>query len=137
MNKPDSFGRSPLHVAAAVNYEAMTEFLLASNANIDARTNGELQAPIHYAAKNGAARSLKMLLSFKANIDTLDAKQRTPLQVSFVVLTKKSARRTSHYKDSLEGTRGEDRAKRVNIHVYIKNAMCVSFVYGSAMKGRQ
>ena len=75
-------------MAAAVDYEAMTEFLLEKNANIDARTYGELQAPIHYAAKNGATRSLKMLLSFDAKIDTLDAKQRTPLQVSFVVLTK-------------------------------------------------
>ena len=75
-------------MAAAVDYEAMTEFLLEKNANIDARTYGELQAPIHYAAKNGATRSLKMLLSFDAKIDTLDAKQRTPLQVSFVVSTK-------------------------------------------------
>ena len=88
LNRQDSFGRSPLHVAAAVDYEAVTEFLLEKNANIDARTYGELQAPIHYAAKNGATRSLKMLLSFDAKIDTLDAKQRTPLQVSFVVLTK-------------------------------------------------
>ncbi len=83
MNKQDSFGRSPLHVAAAVDYVEMTEFLLVHNANIDVKTYGESQAPIHYAAKNGATRSLKMLLSFGANIDTLDAKQRTPLQVSF------------------------------------------------------
>jgi ankyrin repeat protein len=68
-------------VASAVDYVEMTEFLLVNNADIDSKTYGEIQTPIHYAAKNGATRSLKMLLSFHANIDTLDAKQRTPLQV--------------------------------------------------------
>ena len=87
MNKQDNFGRSPLHVAAAVDYVEMTEFLLVNNANIDSKTSGECQAPIHYAAKNGATRSLKMLLSFDANIDTLDAKQRTPLQVDYLSCT--------------------------------------------------
>ena len=85
MNKQDSFGRSPLHVAAAVDYVEMTEFLLENNANIDSKTNGDCQAPIHYAAKNGATRSLKMLLTFEAKIDTLDAKHRTPLQVQFTI----------------------------------------------------
>ena len=59
----------------------MTEFLLLKNANIDARTIGESQAPIHYAAKNGAAKSLRVLLGFHADINSLDSKQRTPLQV--------------------------------------------------------
>lgn len=70
-----------MHVSAAVDFVEMTEFLLNNNADIDVRTYGELQAPVHYAAKNGATRALKMLLSFQANIDTTDAKQRTPLQV--------------------------------------------------------
>ena len=60
----------------------MTEFLLQNDADIDARTIGQFQAPIHFAAKNGAVRSLKMLLGYHANIDSVDYRQRTPLQVS-------------------------------------------------------
>lgn len=48
---------------------------------MDARTFGDKQAPIHYAAKNGAAQTLKVLLGYNANIDSSDAKQKTPLQV--------------------------------------------------------
>ena len=59
----------------------MTEFLLKNNANIDTRTFGDEQAAIHYAAKNGAAQSLKILLGYHANIDSLDASRKTPLQV--------------------------------------------------------
>ena len=60
----------------------MTEFLLQNNANIDRRTFGDEQTAVHYAAKNGAAKSLKVLLGYHANIDSLDASKRTPLQVS-------------------------------------------------------
>lgn len=60
----------------------MTEFLLLNKANIDARTTGENQAPIHYAAKNGAAKSLRMLLGYHADINSMDSKKRTPLHVS-------------------------------------------------------
>jgi ankyrin repeat protein len=63
----------------------MTEFLLQNKANIDARTFGDEQAAIHYAAKNGAAQSLKVLLGYHADIDTLDANKKTPLQVSLYV----------------------------------------------------
>jgi ankyrin repeat protein len=60
----------------------MVEFLLQNDADIDVRTSGEIQAPIHYAAKNGAAKSLKLLLGYQANIDSLDYRQRTPLITS-------------------------------------------------------
>ena len=82
LNKQDNFGRSPLHVSAAVDYAEMTEFLVKNGANINIKTFEEGQMPIHYAAKNDGCRSLKMLLGYGADIDSRDSKNRTPLQVS-------------------------------------------------------
>ena len=40
---------------------------------------GEDQTPIHYAAKNNAVASLKILLKLGANLNDRDYKQRTPI----------------------------------------------------------
>ena len=77
----DNFGRAPLHVAAAVDYAEMVEYLINKRANINILTLNEQQTPIHFAAKNGACQSLKMLLAYGADIVSKDSKNRTPLQV--------------------------------------------------------
>ena len=48
-------------------------------ASISAKTTGEDQSPIHYAAKNNAIASMKMLLKLGANINDRDYKKRTPI----------------------------------------------------------
>jgi ankyrin repeat protein len=80
----DNFGRAPLHVAAAVDYAEMVEFLINKQANINISTLNEQQTPIHFAAKNGACQSLKMLLAYGADIVSKDSKNRTPLQVKYI-----------------------------------------------------
>ena len=81
INLPDFYGRTPLHVACAVDYPEMVEFLIHMGADIKARTNEENQTPIHYAAQNDAAASLKVLLEHGADINAMDFKDRCPLQV--------------------------------------------------------
>lgn len=51
-------------------------------ANLGAKTKGELQTPMHYAAKNNAAASLKAMLRLGAHINDRDYKRRTPLFVA-------------------------------------------------------
>ena len=77
----DKFGRSPLHVASAVDYVDMVEFLLENGADVAAKTYGECQTALHFAAKNDAVNAIKMLLAHKSDINCTDYKDRTPLQV--------------------------------------------------------
>lgn len=84
VDKVDKYGRSSLHVAAAVDYSEMVECLLSCGADIHLRTFGENQTPVHYAAKNDACSSLMTLLRSGASIDDRDFKERTPLQVDLV-----------------------------------------------------
>ena len=80
-NVADKYGRTPLHVAAAVDYPDMVRFLLLRDASIESKTTEEKQTPLHYAARNHANDSLKMLLKYRAEIEAKDYKERTPLQV--------------------------------------------------------
>ena len=53
------------------------------SANKEARTKGELQTPVHYAAKNDATSALKMLIKMKCEYKAvLDYKGRSPLHVA-------------------------------------------------------
>ena len=81
VNQPDKYGRTPLHVAAAVDYPEMVQFLVQRGADLHAKTGKELQTPVHFAARNDATSSLKMLMKCGADITDKDFKQRTPLQV--------------------------------------------------------
>lgn len=81
INHPDNYGRTPLHVACATDYPAMVEYLLENGADLTSRTLEENQTAIHYAAKNDAVESLKILLNYEADITVVDYKHRTPLQV--------------------------------------------------------
>ena len=51
-------------------------------ADLSVRTVGEQQTPMHFAAKNNAAKSLKVMLSLGAHINERDYKRRTPLFVA-------------------------------------------------------
>ncbi|XP_043993235.1 transient receptor potential cation channel subfamily A member 1 isoform X2 [Gambusia affinis] len=78
----DQFGVTALHVASALDYEDMVQFLLDREADPSARTLLDQQTPLHYAAKNDAVRSIRLLLRAGAAIGCTDYKQRTPLQLA-------------------------------------------------------
>ena len=86
INQQDKFGRAPLHVAAAVDYVEMVEFLVTKGANVNIRTAGEEQTPIHFAAKNDACKSLKALIAYGVDVGCRDYQERTPLQVCVCII---------------------------------------------------
>lgn len=51
-------------------------------AKINQKTKGEGQTPIHYAARNNAVATLKILIKLGASITDRDYKSRTPLYVA-------------------------------------------------------
>ena len=59
----------------------MVEFLIQNDCDLTVITKGENQCPLHYAAKNDAINSIRMLLAYGADINARDHKNRTPLQV--------------------------------------------------------
>eukprot|EP00111_Clytia_hemisphaerica_P011884 TCONS_00034914-protein len=92
INKGDNWARTPLHLSSAVNHVEMVEFLINNGAHVHAKTNGELQSPIHYAAKYNAVGSLKILLQLKAKMNDRDYKQRTPLFIAAEMAREEAAR---------------------------------------------
>lgn len=97
INQADKLGRSPLHLAAAVNHYEMVEYLIDAGANIHARSIGELQTPIHYAAKYNAVGSLKVLMEKKAWYNDRDYKQRTPIFLAAEMAREDTARYLVEY----------------------------------------
>lgn len=73
-------------MAASADYSEMVRFLIENGADIDLTTNGEKQTPLHFAAKNEAPQSVKILLAYGAELEVRDYKQRTPLQVGSFLL---------------------------------------------------
>ncbi|KAF7221355.1 transient receptor potential channel pyrexia [Nothobranchius furzeri] len=80
--RSDQFGVTPLHVASALDYEDMVCFLLDQKADLGACTILDQQTPLHYAAKNDAVGSIRLLLQAGACITCTDYKNRTPLHLA-------------------------------------------------------
>lgn len=57
-------------------------YFLKISADKEAKSFGEEQTPLHYAAKNDAVDSLKALIKIGCNMEVRDSKLRTPLQVA-------------------------------------------------------
>ncbi|XP_046863992.1 transient receptor potential cation channel subfamily V member 6-like [Xenia sp. Carnegie-2017] len=70
----------------------MVEFLINNGADVNIKTNGEGQSPIHFAAKNDACLSLKMLMAYDADMGARDYQDRTPLQVAAEMSRSKAAK---------------------------------------------
>uniref|UniRef100_A0A8C2ZLR7 Si:ch73-193i2.2 n=1 Tax=Cyclopterus lumpus TaxID=8103 RepID=A0A8C2ZLR7_CYCLU len=78
--QPDQFGVTALHVASALDYQDMVQFLLDRKGLCGLYSVP--QSPLHYAAKNDAVSSIRLLLQIGASINCTDYKGRTPLQLA-------------------------------------------------------
>ena len=92
INKGDNYGRTPLHLAAAVDYPEMVECLVQNGADMSRQTLEEGQTAMHYGAKNNSFQTLKVMLRMNGRINERDYKRRTPLFVAAEAACSVSAR---------------------------------------------
>uniref|UniRef100_A0A3B3X8U6 Ion transport domain-containing protein n=1 Tax=Poecilia mexicana TaxID=48701 RepID=A0A3B3X8U6_9TELE len=89
-NCSDRYGQTVLHevtpgvqsVEGSGAEDPVPALCVLLSADPSAQTFLDQQTPLHYAAKNDAVRSIKLLLRAGANIGCTDYKQRTPLQLA-------------------------------------------------------
>ena len=75
-------GISPLHLSAnGSSSRLLNYFLLQESCDIDvnARTFSDETTPLHWACRNGTARSVQLLLRHGADIHAVDWEKNTPL----------------------------------------------------------
>ncbi|OWF47267.1 uncharacterized protein LOC110454575 isoform X2 [Mizuhopecten yessoensis] len=83
VNTGDINGRTPLHVAAANNYTDMVSLLIRHGANKEARTTGDQQTALFYAAKYNCCDALDCLIDHDCQFDDIqDYKGRYPIQLA-------------------------------------------------------
>lgn len=78
-------GGNDFHIIFTINLFTIVLFLFflhSLTARKNARTQEERQTPIHYASKNNAVESIKVLLNYGANINDRDYRARTPLYLA-------------------------------------------------------
>lgn len=81
VNAQDDFGRSPLHLAAALNAVDATKVLLRHGADPNIETYDDYHTPLHYAAKYNALEALKVLIMYGGCVTSRDYKGRTVCHV--------------------------------------------------------
>lgn len=74
-------GETPLHKAAANGRKLVAEFLLSSNAEVDAKDNDGL-TPLHMATASGHLDVVILLLAKGANANAKDNENDTPLHLA-------------------------------------------------------
>ncbi len=71
VNSQDEVGRTPLHIAAALNHNIDMLELINLDADLNA-TDGQGRTPLMYAAADGKAEAVALLVSRRANINLKD-----------------------------------------------------------------
>lgn len=76
-DKSDAYGRTPLHLAAALGHDAVVRAL----SRMGAREQNDIlgQAPMHLAAHNGRSEVIAVLLEVRVDVNACAAGARSPL----------------------------------------------------------
>lgn len=84
INARDTFGKSPLHLAASNRRLNIIQALIIAGAHIDAQDNYGW-TPLHEAADNGSLKTAKALIVAGANINAQENSGWTPAQMAAMI----------------------------------------------------
>lgn len=77
-SKDEKYGQTPLHIAAFNDHRDVAEFLVANNADVNAKAkNGS--TPLHLAAAKGNKDMVELLLADKADVNAVDNEGWSPM----------------------------------------------------------
>jgi ankyrin repeat protein len=79
INEQDSYGRTPLSLAALYGHAAVVKLLLEKGVDVESKDPTWGQTPISLAAEKGHAAVVKLLLEKGADLDSKDRNSWTPL----------------------------------------------------------
>ena len=79
LNSSDTYGRTPLHIAAAKGNLNIVGFFIHKSACNFSAVDYRKRTPLHWAAANGKAICVKLLCEFGSKIDPQDEFGATPL----------------------------------------------------------
>ncbi|MDQ7825956.1 MAG: ankyrin repeat domain-containing protein [Candidatus Eremiobacteraeota bacterium] len=77
-NKKDSWGRTPLHWAAAGGHEEVVEYLILKGSAVTAK-DGQGSTPLHLAGANNSLKAVKILVDKGADVNAGDNRLQTPV----------------------------------------------------------
>lgn len=75
-------GKTPLHLAAQIGDELITEELIAAGGLVDIKDESHNNTPLHYATEAGSLKVVQLLLEHGADITSLNSKKQTSLHVA-------------------------------------------------------
>ncbi len=78
----NTFGMTPLHIAAGLGQHEVARLLLSAGAEVNATDTTQQETPLHHAVISNDAEMMRLLLAAGAEVDVCNLNAETPLHMA-------------------------------------------------------